>query len=260
LKNTSYNEDAAGHHVVPTGVESSTGEGHATAADAITSAAETGDHESSVTGGDAIERADHADKDGHRENCGTKHGSTTAASHHDINTDGKSTSPHHQLNSRSGYLVKSTLNHTTEEHVLEHREKRPPSCIKSTKPILPLKPVKPGFLEKSTNDPKSFPAVGQNGRLGYCSNCSKKTEEQIKYRARIQELETRLEQETRKNLELLEVIAVKDSRIEDLETEIKALNEDLNLADEDYLRLEQKNKALVRGISQIDLSNDPIVV
>lgn len=71
--------------------------------------------------------------------------------------------------------------------------------------------------------------------------------------SRVSELEALLDSEKREKSVLEKLLAVRDTRIRQLESQITCLNEDLCLADDDYLRLEEENRALTRALSQLGI-------
>lgn len=104
----------------------------------------------------------------------------------------------------------------------------------SSRPVISPKP-------HSSSSSRTLPVVGQ------------RSNEEVQLTSRIKELETLLESEKKEKALLEKLLNSRDSRIRDLEVQVATLNEDLDLADEDYIRLEEENRAMARALSQFNL-------
>lgn len=80
-----------------------------------------------------------------------------------------------------------------------------------------------------------------------------RSSEEVRLMSRISELEELLESEKKEKATLEKFLSARDLRIRELESQIETLNEDLDLADEDYLRLEEESRALTRALSQLNV-------
>lgn len=121
--------------------------------------------------------------------------------------------------------------------------KRFPGILKPAKPTVPTKPDSAGRLpwsREASSNPKTV--SGQ------------RSEEEAKLIDRVSELEKQLQCERKENAATRQTVSERDDRIRQLELEMVALNEDLDLADEDYLRLEEENQALVHALVQATAS------
>jgi hypothetical protein len=122
----------------------------------------------------------------------------------------------------------------------------PKPCMKQ--PQIAVKPIlyqKPCTIERHPLPTSSYGR--NNGRFE--SPMSVDVNELSK---RLLEVEKMLETERKINATLTDLLSQKDSRIRELLVEVEALNEDLNLADEDYERLEAENSAIIRAMSQLN--------
>jgi len=118
---------------------------------------------------------------------------------------------------------------------------RPKSCLK-TPPIIGKKPE---LFKKSDSVDRINPAI----IAIHVDNVTQPdVSEMVK---QITDLKQKLETERRRNAELEQQLTDKNVRIEELTTGIKALNEDLDAADEECRGLESENKALLMAMRQL---------
>jgi len=119
---------------------------------------------------------------------------------------------------------------------------RPKSCLK-TPPIISKKPE---LLPKYGTSSGNNPFVGTN-HVEYLRKPD--VQEMVK---EIADLKQKLETERRRNAELAQQVIGKDESINELTSEIQALNEDLDAVDEEFKGLEAENKALLKAMAHLN--------